>query len=209
MVYLIVQQHGIGNIIPYGNASVFIPAGITVTIANATLYVPVRLFDVSGTLAVGQGASTFTFLYPTSIIVRPGGTFQDLTTSKSLTLASGSTVNPTNGSTTVTGSTVIIGPASTSKRAIGDRFVITTITVTIVVIDVIVTFPRITPYCIRNGAFSSPFAYVGGFAPDAGICRLAGCGLQIPNGVSLSTAELVGVMTIRIDKISIASGGTF
>ena len=168
-----------------------------------------QLFDVSGTLAVGQGASTFTFSYPTSIIVRPGGTFQDLTTSKSLTLAPGSAVNAINGSTSPTGSAVSIGSNSGGKRQTITQIQITTITITIVVVNVISYFPRITPYCIRNGAFSSPFAYVGGFAPDAGICGLSGCGLQIPNGVSLSTAELGGVMRIRIDKISIASGGTF
>jgi hypothetical protein len=197
----------VGGIVPYGNATVIIPAGITVTIAGSSLLILVSTFYVSGTLAVGQGASSFTFTYPTTIIIQSGGTFLDLTSSKSITISEGSLITNLDGSTGLTSATTVTIGASSGKRATGDKIVMSGVPATLGVFNGFLSFPRINPICIKSGSFISILIYLGGFAPSTAICSKTGCGLYIPSGVTVTTAELNGVMSVRIIYLNIISGG--
>jgi hypothetical protein len=197
----------VGGIVPYGNATVIIPAGITVTIAGSSLLILVSTFYISGTLAVGQGASSFTFAYPTTIVVQSGGTFLDLTTSKSITIPEGSLITNFDGSTGLTSATTVTIGASSGKRNVGDTITVSGTPLTLGVFNGFHSFPRINPICIRSGSFSSPLNYLGSFVPSTVICSYSGCGLYIPSGITITTTELNGVMPVRIIYLNIISGG--
>jgi hypothetical protein len=201
----------VGGVAPYGNATVIIPAGITVTIPGPTLDVAVSSFTVSGTLAVGQGSSTFQFLYPTFILIQTGGTFQDLTTSKTIGTATNSQII-NNGGNTIVGSTMVTTATGTStlgKRAIGDTFVVLVTSITITVVEIFRVFPIITPYCGFSGSILSPLSYFGGYVPTTVVCNTNGCGLFVPFGIILNTVDLGGRSRMRFDLITIAAGATF
>ena len=196
-----------GRIVPYGNATVVIPSGITVTIAGSSLDVFVLTFDIYGTLAVGQGASNFKFSYPTAVIIRSGGTLKDLTTSKSVTFTSDTLITALDGSTNFGNDTSVVIGSSSTKRAIGDVLRFSGIPFTCGIINSGgLTFPRINPICRRNGSILSAYTYLGGFAPTVSLCGISGCGIYIPTGISISTSEVSGIMSIRISYLDVATG---
>ena len=166
-----------------------------------------RLFDVSGTLAVGQGASTFAFYYPTTIIIESGGAVQDLTTSRSLTITSDTMITALTGATNLGSDTSVIIGSTGNKRAIGDVFRFSSSPFTCGILNGVgLTFPRVNPICRRNGGILSPFTYLGSFTPSVAVCGGSGCGIYIPTGITLSTSEVSGVMTIQISYVGVATG---
>jgi hypothetical protein len=167
----------------------------------------VSTFYISGALAVGQGASSFTFAYPTTIIIQSGGTFLDLTSSKSITISEGSIITNLDVSTGLTSATTVTIGTSSGKRNVGDTITVSGTPYTLGVFNGFHSFPRINPICIRSGSFSSPLNYLGSFVPSTVICSYSGCGLYIPSGVTITTTELNGVMPFRINYLNIISGG--
>ncbi|CAM4833497.1 unnamed protein product [Rotaria magnacalcarata] len=198
-----------GGVAPYGKFSLSIPAGITITISGATLSLEMIRCDVSGTLALGSGSDTFTFAFPPTIIVRSGGQLLDKTTKKVFMFPSSSIIAILSG-----GGFAAAGTALTIVKGgvAGASFTVTSasgpFTCGMLPDGSIQTYNSVTAIAIQSGGFTATGTFLGGFAPSADICS-GGCGIQVISGVTLSTADLNGVLNFQIISITVASGATF
>jgi hypothetical protein len=183
-----------------------------VTIDRAVFDLNMTLCDVNGTLALGPTSPTFTFQNPTNIIIRAGGILEDQTTSKVIEFQPMSlvTLHPNASSpalatvlqTVGRGSRVISQNDTTALPRSGP------FTCGILpgrqLSDAIVTF-----IAIQSGNFTMGSVYLGGVAPTRDFCALVrGCGIGVTSGVTLSTADLNGNLSMKIDTILIESNAT-
>ena len=156
---------------------------------------------------MGQSSSTFTFLYPTTLIIQSSGTLQDLTTVKVITLAQETYFGVLNGGSIPSGSSIQVG---TDARISGDRYKLSgsrgPLTVGLFG-DMLLNFPKLTHICRRSGAFTARSSFLGSYLPSAALCAVYYCGLYVGPGATLTTAELNGAMNVQIDTVTIASGG--
>lgn len=199
-----------GGIVPYGEFSVVIPLGITVTLARSVFELKLKTCDIFGSLVLGSNSSSFTFNYPPNIIVHSDGILQDMTTNKRLIVPVLSliTLHPggkLSGSGTVlqiyTKTSGIIQLGSTVALALSGPF-----TCGILSSGVPLSFNKVTFIAVQSGNFKAGSTYLGGLAPTNDICTLVGgCGVSIGPGVTLSTGDLDGELNINIDEITVDS----
>lgn len=198
------------GIVPYGRCSVVIPAGITVTLARSILEIRMIKCDIYGALALGSGSSTFTFNYSPNIIVRSGGLIQDFTSNRRLRLPESSLITILSGGGFSAAGTVI---QKYSSGVEGDSITVSSasgpFTCGILSGGAIRSYQKVTFIAIQSGGFTSGSTFLGGIAPSAEFCSATACGVQVESGVTLSTADLNGVMSINIDEFNVPLGAVF
>lgn len=195
------------GIVPYGDASVVVSAGVTLTLARSELPVKVTKFDVFGSLALGSGSATFKFLFATNLLIRSGGTLQDLTGEKRLLVPAGSLVTILPGGSVSSSVTVL---QTFSASGVGASVVLPSsgpFTGGVLASGEILSYNKVTFIAIASGGFTAGGSFLGGAAPSADICSSSvACGVAVTAGVTLSTADLNGSLDLNIDLISVAAG---
>ena len=195
------------GIVPYGDCSVVISAGVTVTLARSELEIRAKKFDVFGTLALGLGSATFKFLFPTNILIRAGGILQDLTAEKRILVPAGSLVTILPGGRVSSSTTVL---QTFSATGLGASVVLPSsgpFTAGVLASGVILSYNKVTFIAIASGGFTSGGTFLGGEPPSADICSsTVACGVAVTAGVTLSTADLNGKLDLNIDLISVVAG---
>ena len=195
------------GIVPYGDCSVVISAGVTVTLARSELEIRVKKFDVFGNLALGSGSATFKFLFATNILIRAGGILQDMTTEKRILVAAGSLVTILPGGRVSSSVTVL---QTFSATGLGASVVLPSsgpFTGGVLASGVILSYNKVTFIAIASGGFTSGDTFLGGEPPSADICSsTVACGVAVTAGVTLSTADLNGKLDLNIDLISVVAG---
>ena len=196
----------LGGIVPFAGVSVVISAGITVSFARAALTFPLARIDVFGNIGFGAGSSSFQFNFPIIIAVRAGGGIQDSTSGKLFLFSAGSLLNIFTGGSFASVGTVVQTSGSSGS---GSSFQVTSasgpFTYGILPDGSVVGFPRITFIAIQSGGFTSGGTYLGGGAPSDDDCS-SGCGIDVLSGVTLSTDDLNGALTLNIVQIDIVIG---
>ena len=204
------------EVVPYGNSTVIIPPGISVTLTKALVDLYVEAFEINGTLTLGSSSNdSIQFTYPVNLIVYPGGTLIDNTGGHVFDLAKGSivTVYPDG---TFTGDGTVINSDS-SKRSLsrnkrrlllpsgrGPR------TCGVLPNGQQQSFEKVTSMVCGSSEFSSRRSWLGGRPPTRAGCALAGgAGLSISAGFSLSTASLNGELDMNFDLIIIEASSRF
>ncbi|CAF3665345.1 unnamed protein product [Rotaria socialis] len=199
-----------GGIVPYGSCSVVISAGVTVTLAVPALFIRMKKCDIYGSLALGSGSSSFRFNYATTIIVRAGGAVQDLTSNKNILIPASTFITVLSGGGFCAAGTIIqayssagVGKSVTRTSASGP------FTCGILPSGGLLSYNKVTFIAIKSGGFTAGSTFLGGLPPSSDICSGGGCGIQIESGVTLSTADLNGKMSLQIDEINVAAGAFF
>jgi len=94
----------------------------------------------------------------------------------------------------------------------GNSITITTptgpLTIAIFSTGSILTASKIVFFAISSGGFTSGATYLGGIAPSVADCTDSPCGVSVLSGVTLSTADLNGVLDINIDVFEVPAGAT-
>ena len=178
------------------------------TIAGPLFELNMTLCLIDGTLALGANSTTFTFKYPSNILVRAGGSLQDLTSQNTINLPAYSliTLHPSG---TVVGSGTKVQTGATSARL----FQTPTNTTTLarlgpftcgVLPERQLSDTKVTFIAVRSGSFTSGSVYLGGFAPNKTLCALVGgCGINIIRNVVLTTTDLGGQLDMKIDELGV------
>ena len=204
------------GVVPYGNSTILIPPGISVTLTKALVDLYVEAFEINGTLTLGSSSNdSIQFTYPVNLIVYPEGTLIDNTGGHIFDLAKGSIVTVYPGGTFTGDGTVINSDSSKrslsrNKRGIpllsgrGPR------TYGVLPNGQQQSFEKVTSMVCGSSEFSSKSTWLGGRPPTAAGCALAGgAGLSISAGFSLSTASLNGQLDMNFDLISIEASARF
>ena len=205
------------GIVPIGDCSIVIPAGITITITTEILDVNVRTLTLNGTFIIATtSAKGFAFSFAINIMVFTGGSLVDQSTAQLIycrpdtifTFLVGATFTGVNTKVFVyTGISIGVG--------VGDNFsfgssIRGAFTFAILVDGSVKTFQSIMCLARRSGTFTDAKTWLGGIAPTVNFCALVGgCDLFIPSGFTLSTETLNGVLLIRFNVFIISTGGTF
>jgi hypothetical protein len=163
-------------------------------------------FDVFGSIAFGAGSSTFQFNYAINIAVHSGGVVQDSTSTKCFRLPGDSLVTSYSGGSFCSAGTVVqtyssagLGSSITVPSASGP------FTCGVLPSGNVVSFPRVTFIVVQSGGFTSGSTYLGGVPPSTDACS-DGCGVDVPPGVTLSTADLDGELDLNIVQIDVSVG---
>ncbi len=164
---------------------------------------------IYGRFILGTGSSTFKFNFPINLNVQSGGIIQDDTTNKMLIVPALSIITVYPGGGFGASGTVI---QAYSSAGAGNSVTIPSasgpFTIGILSTTNILLFNTVTFIAIQSGTFTSTSTYLGGMAPSVSGCAASGCDVYIVSGVTLSTADLNGVMNIRINTITVTVGAT-
>ncbi|CAF2027560.1 unnamed protein product [Rotaria magnacalcarata] len=192
------------GIVPYGSCSVVISAGVAVTLADPALFIQMKKCDIYGSLALGSGSSSFQFHYATTIIVRAGGAVQDLTSNKNILIPASTFLTLLSGGGFCAAGTII---QAYSSVGVGESVTRTSesgpFTCGILPSGSLLSYNKVTFIAIQSGGFTAGSTFLGGLPPSSDICSRGGCGIQIESGVTLSTADLNGQMSLQIDEINL------
>jgi len=164
---------------------------------------------VYGRFILGTGSSTFKFNFPINLNVQSGGIIQDDTTNKMLLVPALSIITVYPGGGFAASGTVI---QAYSSAGVGNSVTIPSasgpFTIGVISTTNILSFNTVTFIAIQSGTFTSTSTYLGGIAPSVSGCAGSGCDVYIVSGVTLSTADLNGVMNIMINTITVSVGAT-
>ena len=170
----------------------------------------VKKFDVSGTLALGSGSASFKFLSATNILIRSGGTLQDLTENKLILCGAGSLLIILPGGSVSSSVTIL---QAYSASGVGATVTLPSsgpFTCGILANGELLSYNKVTLIAVLSGSVTSPDTFLGGDASFLDICTSAvPCGLVVTAGVTLSTADLNGNFDLNIDLISVLLGAEF
>jgi hypothetical protein len=183
-----------------------------VTLARTSLEIQLKTCDVFGSLVLGSGNPSFTFNYPPNIIIHSGGVLQDLTSSKQIYIPPSSLVTLYPGGALSSAGTILQTfsslPAASSAGASVALPLSGPFTCGILPDGTLRSFNKVTFITTMSGDFTSGSTFLGGMAPTAEISSLVdGCGIDVPKGFTLSTADLNGVLNMKIDVITVLLGG--
>ena len=204
------------RILPYGNASVLISSGASVTILRDTFDLNMVNCDVYGNLILGDSAkSAVTFVNPGSINVFEGGSVQFVSSVKEfhipvgqlITGFPGSTLSGNNVSVITGSSSRSLTPSGTKSFTSGGRGPMTHCGVEkgrSFEKDAVVDLPE------KSGEFDSDDTWFGRRKPSADKCKRAGgsCQISMETSVSLSTSTLGGSLELNVSSISISVTST-
>jgi hypothetical protein len=192
-----------------GGCGLYIPSGITVTLASTSLAVRMDVCDIYGGFDLGSGSSAFTFNSAVNLIVHSGGLIQFLSSNKGLLVPPSSIVTVNSGGSFSATGVVIqtytssgVGSSTTLTSASGP------FTCGVLSDGTVLSFSRVTFIVAQSSSFTSGSSYLGGIAPTTDSCT-DGCGLYIPSGYTLTTGDLNGELNIEFDEIYVVAGGTF
>jgi len=204
------------GVVPYGNSTVIIPPGISVTLAKALVDLYVEAFEINGTLTLGSSSNdSIQFTYPVNLIVYPGGTLIDNTGGHVFDLAKGSIVTVYPDGTFTGDGTVINSDSSKRSLSRNKRRILLPSgrgprTCGVLPNGQQQSFEKVTSMVCGSSEFSSRHSWLGGRPPTRAGCALAGgAGLSISAGFSLSTASLNGQLDMNFDLISIEASARF
>ena len=204
------------GVVPYGNSTVIIPPGISVTLTKALVDLYVEAFEINGTLTLGSSSNdSIRFTYPVNLIVYPEGTLIDNTGGHIFDLAKGSIVTVYPGGTFTGDGTVINSDSSKRSLSRNKRRLLLPSgrgprTCGVLPNGQQQSFEKVTSMVCGSSEFSSRSTWLGGRAPTRAGCALAGgAGLSISAGFSLSTASLNGQLDMNFNLISIEASARF
>lgn len=196
----------LGGVVPFAGCSIVISTGIRVTLSRPALTFPLKKIDIFGRFGCGEGADSFQFNFPTVIAVHSGGEIEDRTVNKQFRFPGGSLLTIFPGGSFAAAGTVIQIFTSTG---LGQSIKVTSpsgpFTCGILPDGSVLSYKRITLFVIQSGGFTSGETYLGGEAPTGEGCT-SGCAVYVLKGLTLSTADLDGVLKINIAQLDVASG---
>jgi hypothetical protein len=199
---------------PMSPCELYVPPGYTLTTTdlNGVLNMNFAIINVAsgGTLQCGSGNSPFTFNYPVNIIVNSQGVIQFLTSNPTLLLPPSSIITLyAGGSFSTTGVVVQTYTSAGPGSSVTFNTPMGPLTCGILPSGTVVMFNMVTFICIKNGPFTSGPTYLGGMAPTPSICGpMSPCELYVPQGYTLTTTALNGVLNMNFAIIYVAPGGT-
>ena len=205
------------GIVPYGKCSIVISPNVEVTLPKPVLDLNMAKCDIHGSLILGSaGSESFTFLYPSNIIVHRNGAIQEKTAASRLISPNGTilTIYP-NGSFIGNNTDITTLTASKSETRATNRLTIGSnfrgpYTCGILPGNKIQNFNKVTSMVASSGSFDAPGTWLGGIAPTSSVCDLVGgCGMSISSSYTLSTTDLNGVLKTNFDEITVAAGASF
>lgn len=205
------------NIVPYGKCVITISPGVEVALEKSYINLNIAKMNINGTLVLGTKNSTdVTFRSPVNIAVYPDGSLIDNTGGNRIIAPENSVVNIyPNGKLVGTNTDLSIPTSSRSltesrtqmfsgSNGAGPK------TCGILPGGKIEVHVKITFMVAISGQMNAGSTMVGGEAPGANICALAGgCGLSMSLSVSLSTSSLGGSLRMRFDLFTIGVSSTF
>lgn len=201
--------------IPYGNCSIIIPAGITVTLARPIFELRMRQCDIFGTLIVGGSNNNFRFNYPSAVTVHRGGNLLDASINKKILIPSNSLfmVYP-GGSVGSSGTNLQIYTRNGNDvQSLGSTTTLPSSgphTCGILRSGSIIAESKVLFIAVGSGSILRGSTFLGGVGPSAALCEAAGgCGLNIQSGATVQTDELDDDFNINFDVINVVSGGIF
>ena len=204
------------EIVPYGNSTILIPPGISVTLTKALVDLYIEACEINGTLTLGSSSNdSIQFTYPVNLIVYPGGTLIDNTGGHVFDLAKGSIVTVYPDGTFTGDGTVINSDSSKRSLSRNKRRILLPSgrgprTCGVLPNGQQQSFEKVTSMVCGSSEFSSRSTWLGGRAPTRAGCALAGgAGLSISAGFSLSTASLNGQLDMNFNLISIEASARF
>jgi hypothetical protein len=204
------------GIVPYGDCSIVISAGVAVTLASNLLELNVSKFDVYGILTLGSSINLdFTLRNPTNIIVYRGGTLDDKTIRNQIHAPAGTLIIVHPEATFIgTGTVLTAVTLSNGNFELGAQLTLGStfkgpFTCGILPGNKIRSFKKVTYIVTSSGGFTAGSTFLGNIAPLPSICALVGsCLLSITESYILSTDDLDGVLNINFDEIIIEKGAT-
>lgn len=204
------------GIVPSGDSSIIIPAGISISLTGSSLDFVVRTLTISGSLVIiSTGGTGFSFAFGINIVVRAGGSLRDQTDNNRLYTRADSVLTFLPGASFTGKSTQLL----TFTGAVGGQGVGATVTLgstvsgpftaSISVDGTARRFRSVMCLARRSGRFRTPSTWLGGVAPTVDFCGSAGgCDLFVPGGFSLTTESLNGELDIQFNVIEVAAGGS-
>lgn len=204
------------GIVPYGDCSIVISAGVVVTLAKDLLDLNVSKCEVYGSLILGSSIiEKFTFRNPPNIIVYRGGTLEDQTILHQINAPEATiiVIHPDatfiGTETVLTSITVSNGNVETGAQlTLGSTFK-GPFTCGVLPGNKIKSFKKVTYIVTRSGSFTTGSTYLGNTAPLASICALVeSCLLSITEGYTLSTEDLNGALDIHFNEIIVEKTAT-
>ncbi|CAF1149491.1 unnamed protein product, partial [Adineta ricciae] len=197
------------QVLPGGPCEVVIAAGTTVTLATPGLGIKAKMITIYGILIIGGGNSAFTFRNAINVKIRKGGILQDATTTKRILVPVNSLIYAFSGGSFGASGTTI---QTYTSSGVGASTSITTtsgpLTCAFLPDGTVRTAAKIAFFAVKSGSFKTGSSFCGGVAPTSDDCSDSACSLEVLSGVTLSTADLNGVLDINFDTITINSGAT-
>lgn len=205
------------NIVPYGRCVITILPGVEVALERSFIDLNIAKMNINGTLVLGAKNSTdVTFRSPVNIAVYPNGSLVDNTGGNRIVAPENSVVNifpdgkligtntdfstPTSSrSLTESRTQMFSGSNGAGPKTCGS-----------LPGGKVEVHQKITFMVAISGQMSVGSTMVGGEAPGANICALAGgCGLSMSLSVTLSTSSLGGSLNMRFDLFTVGVSSTF
>ena len=204
------------GVVPSADCTIIVGRGVTLKISSSQLDVNALTIYVNGILQiVTDDPLGFTFANPVNMIIGSKGKFRAGMSTGRLNLKVGSVLTFSRKAsfagintkvyaygTSVAEATLIDG--ITLQKSLRGPFTydfLSNLSVS--------TYSEVTFVLRKGGSLTSGKSWPGFLAPFASFCKkTSGCSLVIPSGLTLSTADLDGVLGILFDTIKISYNST-